>query len=91
MVRRFKALRERVSDLPGTPRMGVREAFFDWLDPALREGLIEIFTSHFPREPKAEHVGVFERSNRLVDLATANLVQARADAASPMPAVGAKN
>ncbi len=90
MVRRFKALRERVADLPGAPRMGVREAFFDLLDPALRAGLVDIFTSHFPREARAEHAGVFERSNRLVDLATDSLIKARADAASPMTGLGAK-
>ena len=89
MVRRFGALRERVADLPGAPQMGVREAYFDWLDPQLRDQLIAIFTSQFPREPKAEHIDAFERSNRLVDLATAGLLEVRSAAASPMT-VGAK-
>ena len=51
-MRNFHRLRRRVRRLPELPRMGVREAFFEWLDADLRNALIAIYTRYFPLEPR---------------------------------------
>ena len=54
-------------------RPALREAFFDWLDSELRESLVRIYTHHFPREPRREHLGEYERSRALTLRATSFL------------------
>ena len=54
-------------------RSGVREAFFDWLDPELRDSVVGIYTHHFSREPRREHLGEYERSRALTLRATSFL------------------
>jgi hypothetical protein len=66
----FHQLRRRFRNLPRPPRMGVREAFFDWLDADLRDSLIAIYTCYFPREPRRKHMGAYERSRALTLRAT---------------------
>jgi hypothetical protein len=53
--------------------MGVREAFFDWLDGDLREDLIAIYTRDFPLEPRHHHLALFERSHALTSRAISSL------------------
>jgi hypothetical protein len=72
-LRDIHRLRRRARRLPRLPPPGVREAFFDWLDPDLRERLISIYTSHFSREPRKEHLEIFERSCALSLHATSAL------------------
>jgi hypothetical protein len=65
LLREFRRLQMRARQFPKLPRLGVREAFFEWLDSELREKLIAIFTHHFPREPHRQHLGEYERSRAL--------------------------
>jgi hypothetical protein len=58
---------------PRYRRPGVREAYFDFLDPKLRESLIGIYTRHFSREPRREHFAEYERSRTLTLRATSFL------------------
>ena len=64
---RFRQLQKEIMRLPAeaAPLMGVREAFFDWLDPELRDKLIVLFDTYYPREPADVHAGVFLRSRLL--------------------------
>jgi hypothetical protein len=73
MLVRYQRLRKNFTALPDAPELGVREAFLDWLDPDLRDQLTAIYTSYFPREPRAEHSGVFERSGILTERARSKL------------------
>jgi hypothetical protein len=52
---------------------GVRQGFFDWLDPELRDSVVGIYTRHFSREPRGEHFGEYERSRTLTLRATSFL------------------
>jgi hypothetical protein len=58
---------------PRYQRPGAREAFFDWLDPELRDAVVGIYTRHFSREPRREHFGEYERSRALTLRATSFL------------------
>jgi hypothetical protein len=58
---------------PRYRRPGVREAFFDWLDPELRDSVVGIYTRYFSREPRREHSGEYERSRALTLRATSFL------------------
>jgi hypothetical protein len=69
----FRRLRRRIRRWPEPPSMGVREAFFDWLDGDLREDLIAIYTRDFPLEPRHHHLALFERSHALTSRAIASL------------------
>jgi hypothetical protein len=69
----LRVARKRAKQAPTPPKLGVREAFFDWLDPDLRERLIAIYCCRFPREPRSRHLAVFERSNALTARASASL------------------
>jgi hypothetical protein len=69
----FRRLRIRVRELPTPPRMGVREAFFDWLDADLRDSLIAIYKRYFPMEPRRGHFGNYERSRALTSRTTSCL------------------
>ncbi len=62
---RFRNLQRRFRHFPEPRRMGVREAFFDWLDDNLRSSLVTIYKSYFPVEPRHEHQLTFERSRTL--------------------------
>jgi hypothetical protein len=73
MLVRYQRLRRDFTALPDVPELGVREAFFDWLDPDLRDRLTAIYLSHFPCEPRSEHLGVFERSRILAERAQSKL------------------
>jgi hypothetical protein len=73
MLVRYRRLRKGFTALPDAPELGVRESFFDWLDPDLRDRLTAIYLSHFPCEPRAEHSGVFERSRILAERARSKL------------------
>ena len=53
--------------------MGVREAFFEWLDADLRNALIAIYTRYFPLEPRHQHFDIYERSHALTLRATSSL------------------
>jgi hypothetical protein len=72
-LRGFRRLRRLARRSPKQPRLGVKEAFFDWLDPQLRDRLIAIYTDHFPREPRRHHFGTYERSRALALRATSSL------------------
>ena len=72
-MRGFRRLRRRARRFPPQPRLGVREAFFDWLDPELRDPLVAIYTQHFAREPRGQHIGIYERSRTLTLQATSAL------------------
>ena len=72
-VRNFHRLRRRFRQWPTPPRMGIREAFFDWLDADLRDRLIAIYTRYFPLEPRTLHFGTYERSQTLTSRATSSL------------------
>jgi hypothetical protein len=72
-LRDFRRLRLRARRFPRQPRLGVKEAFFDWLDPDLRDPLITIYARHFPREPRRDHFGFYERSRALTLRATSSL------------------
>ena len=72
-MRNFRRVRDRVCQLPEPPHMGVREAFFDWLDADLRDALVSIYTEHFPLEPRDQHIGSYERSQALTARATASM------------------
>ena len=61
----FRVARRRAKQAARPPELGVREAFFNWLDPDLRQRLIAIYCGHFAREPKSRHLSIFERSNAL--------------------------
>jgi hypothetical protein len=65
MSRKYRAIRKRFNSIPREPRMGVRQAFFEWLDPDLRDALVAIYGQHFPLEPRHEHIGLYERSRAL--------------------------
>jgi len=65
IVAAFRDLQRRVRGYPPPPRIGYREGFCDWLEPALRERLIAIFRQHLPAEPRAAHAGVLERSDAM--------------------------
>jgi hypothetical protein len=53
--------------------MGVRDAFFEWLDPQLRDKLEALYTNHYPREPAYQHIGAFLRSRILAERVTSTL------------------
>jgi hypothetical protein len=72
-LRRFHRLRNRARRAPQQSRQGVREAFFDWLDPELRSSLVAIYTRHFPCEPRSRHLEMFERSRALTLRAASSL------------------
>jgi hypothetical protein len=72
-LREFRQLQLRARQFPKQPRLGVKEAFFDWLAPELREKLIAIFAHHFPREPKRQRLGEYERRRALTIRATSFL------------------
>jgi hypothetical protein len=63
----FQAFQARARRTGGGGATGVREGFFEWLDPDLRDRLVAIYTSHFPREPTYQHAGTFLRSRALAD------------------------
>jgi hypothetical protein len=69
----FRRLQRRARRQPRQSPIGVREAFFDWLDPDLRDRLVAIYTQQFPREPQSEHAAIFERSRTLTLQATSAL------------------
>jgi hypothetical protein len=75
ILNRFRRLKKRAKRLPVdvTSPMGVREAFFDWLDPELRDNLITLFTTYYPREPASVHADVFLRSHTLTERASTAL------------------
>jgi hypothetical protein len=69
----FLVARRRAKHAPTPPKLGVREAFFDWLDPDLRDRLIAIYCSYFVLEPRGRHLPVFERNGALAARASACL------------------
>jgi hypothetical protein len=72
-LRAFRRVQKRALESLEQPPLGVKEAFFDWLDPELRAPLIAIYTHHFPREPRERHLGYYERSETLTRRATSVL------------------
>jgi hypothetical protein len=73
IVAAFRRLRRWASQYPATPPMGVRDAFFEWLDPQLRDKLEALYTNHYPREPAYQHIGAFLRSRILAERVTSTL------------------
>ena len=73
IVAALRDLRRRVRAIPPPPKIGVREAFCDWLDPDLRDRLVAIFRQHLPTEPRREHSAALERSDALTRRAAAAL------------------
>jgi len=69
----FYRLQLLAQQAPRYRRPGVREAFFDWLDPELRDSVVGIYTHQFPCEPRREHFGEYERSRALTLRATSFL------------------
>ncbi len=74
MLWNFYRLQLLARQAPRYQRPGVREAFFDWLDPELRDSVVGIYTRHFSREPRREHFGEYERS-RALTLRTTSLLE----------------
>jgi hypothetical protein len=72
-VEEFRRLQQRVEPWPRPQPIGVREAFFDWLDADLRDALFGIYTSYFPLEPRHRHLEIYERSRTLTSRATSSL------------------
>lgn len=72
-LRTFRRLRKQARGWPKLPALGVREAYFDWLDPDLRPSLVAIYTRHFRREPRSRHIDMFERSRTLATRASSSL------------------
>lgn len=70
---RFKRLQKRVANLPVPPPMGVRQGFFEWIDPDLRTKLISIYSHHFALESVDKHHGYLERSRTLTGRVTSCL------------------
>jgi hypothetical protein len=77
MLTAYSRLRQRVAALPFPAETGVREAYFAWLDPDMRDRLVRIFSEHFPTEPAERHRDNFERSNILVERAVSRLKSGR--------------
>jgi hypothetical protein len=73
LLQDFRQFQNRARRFPRQPRLGVREAFFEWLDPELRDALTSIYTRYFPVEPRREHFGIFERSRTLTQRAASLL------------------
>jgi hypothetical protein len=73
MLWNFYRLQSLARQAPRYRRSGVRQAFFDWLDPELRDSAVGIYTRHFSREPRREHFGEYERSRALTLRATSFL------------------
>jgi hypothetical protein len=73
MLWNFYRLQLLARQAPRYRRPGAREAFFDWLDPELRDSVVGIYTRHFSREPRREHFGEYERSRALTLRATSFL------------------
>jgi hypothetical protein len=73
MLWNFYRLQLLARQAPRHRRAGVREAFFDWLDPVLRDSVVGIYTHHFSREPRREHLAEYERSRALTLRATSSL------------------
>jgi hypothetical protein len=69
----FRRLRKRARQEPRLPPLGVREAYFDLLDPDLRPSLVAIYSEHFGREPRSRHLDTFERSLALATRAASSL------------------
>jgi hypothetical protein len=69
----FYRLQSLARRAPRHRRPGVREAFFDFLEPELRDSVVGIYTRHFPREPRREHFAEYERSRTLTLRATSFL------------------
>jgi hypothetical protein len=65
MLWNFYRLQLLARKAPRYRRAGVRQAFFDWLDPELRDSVVGIYTRHFSCEPRGEHFGEYERSRAL--------------------------
>ena len=57
-VEEFRRLQQRVEPWSRPQPIGVREAFFDWLDADLRDALFAIYTRYFPLEPRHQHLGI---------------------------------
>jgi hypothetical protein len=72
-LRAFRRVQKRALQSPEQPPLGVKEAFFDWLDPELQAPLTAIYTHHFPREQREQHLGYYERSETLMRRATSML------------------
>jgi hypothetical protein len=72
-VEEFRRLQQRVDPLPRPQPIGVREAFFDWLDPDFRDALFAIYTRYFPLELRHKHLETYERSRTLTLRATSSL------------------
>jgi hypothetical protein len=72
-LRTFRRLRKRARQEPRLPPLGVREAYFDLLDPDLRSSLVAIYTEHFGREARSRHLDTFERSLALATRAASSL------------------
>lgn len=73
VVAGFRRLRKWASQYPTPPDLGVREQFFEWLDPELRDKLVALYTNYYPREPSHQHIDVFLRSRALTERATSAL------------------
>jgi hypothetical protein len=71
-LNQFRRLRRQTPRMP-TPAAGMRQAFCDWLDPGLHDRLVDIYTRHLGREPRALHFAAFDRSRALTDRVTSSL------------------
>jgi hypothetical protein len=72
-ISEFRLLRRRPMTALQPESMGVREAYFDWLDSDLRPKLVSIYTDNFAVEPRRKHIEHYERSNALTFRATSCL------------------
>ncbi len=79
----LRIVRWRFRRWQSPPPAGVREAFFDWLDADLRDALITIYKQYFPIEPRAQHLGIFERSDELTSRVTSSIHKSHAKAFTP--------
>ena len=72
-VEEFGRLQQRFHSSPRPQPIGVREAFFDWIDPDFRDTLFALYTSYFPLEPRHIHLDTYEHSRTLTMRATSSL------------------
>jgi hypothetical protein len=61
----YRRLRKLAAGRPRPPKVAVREAFLDWIDPDLRPRVEAIYRQHLDFEERSEHLAIFQRSEEL--------------------------
>jgi len=63
--RRFRELKNRLEPMAPETFPGFREGYLEFIDPLVREGIRNIYRSHFEPEPEAEYAAHLARSKKL--------------------------